>query len=967
MRYARPSRLLAGLALAIGFAAPGLAAERIGATGQSITPEAAPGALFQPLNPDLPQAPEHTAGQAGALALSPDGRTLLIVTSGYNLIFGADGKRIADLSREYVFVYDVSGPAPVKRQVIKVPNTFLGLAWAPSGDRFYVSGGVDDDVLEYAGAPSAYALARTFKLGHAAGVGLAVQPEAGPLAMSPDGRRLLVANVQNDSVSLIDLASGKVVDQDLRPGVIDSRRSGEPGGSFPRAVAWATDAKAYVTSERDREIIALQIDGDRIAAAGRLKTVGQPIALTLNRARTRLYAALDNTDGVEVIDPRSDRVVERIATLAPAGVADGLSRLGGAGSNALALSPDGRSLLVTNGGENDLAVIRLSARAADLAAAKPARPKDDDDDDAAPADRSAVVGLIPTGWYPTGVAVRPDGRRIFVVNGKSIPGPNPGNCRVNTAIDPHHDDACRATNTYVWQLQKAGFLTLPPPTPAELGKLTRQVAENNHYPSAAHAEADAATMAFLRQRIHHVIYIVKENRTYDQVLGDLEVGNGDPKLTVFGKATTPNQHALARAFVDLDAFYDSGESSNTGWDWSTAARTDDWTEREAPVNYANRGLQYDQEGANRNVNVGYATSAERVKANPASPSDADVLPGARDVGAPDGPGGEEGRGYIWDAALRAGLSVRNYGFFGDLTRYESRLGPNQIKLEHEPYKTGHTVFYVTKAALAPVTDPYFWGFNQALPDYWRFKEWAREFDGFAAAGKAPELMLVRLPHDHTGSFAEAIDGVNTVEAELADNDYAVGLLVDKVAKSPFAKDTLIFIIEDDAQDGPDHVDAHRSTAYVVGPYVKQGAVVSRPYNTVNMIRTMEAVLGMEPNGLNDAIAAPMADVFDVDKPDWSFDARVPEVLRTTQLPLPPATSAEAACVPHPRRSAAWWTAAMTGQDFSREDQLNTPAYNRALWRGLKGDVPYPSRRDGRDLSRNRAALLKASAATACPD
>ena len=957
---------VAGLALAAALPTMG-AAEDIPATGQSITPEAARGAIFQKLLPDLPGAPGFAAGQAGALALSPDGRTLLIVTSGFNIFYGADGRRVPDLSREYVFVYDVSGLAPVKRQVLTIANTFLGLAWAPAGDRFYVTGGVGDDVVEYTGAPGAYAAARTIKLGHGLGLGLTVQAEAGPLSVSPDGRRLLVANVQNDSVSLVDLASGAVTDQDLRPGAIDAKHAGEPGGSFPRAVVWASDTKAYVTSERDREIIALRIVAGGMAVTARMKTVGQPIALTLNRRGTRLYAALDNSDSVEVVDTARDRIIEHIATLAPADVARGLSRLGGAGSNSLALSPDGRSLLVTNGAQNDLAVIHLSARAAGVAPPTTARSKDDDDD-AAPSDRSAVVGLIPTGWYPTGVAVRPDGGRIFVINGKSNPGPNPGGCRNETGIAAHHDDACKAANNYVWQLQKAGFLSLPPPTPAELGRLTRQAAVNNHYPSTAHAGQDDATFAFLRAHIHHVIYIVKENRTYDQLLGDLEVGNGDPKLAVFGRATTPNQHALARNFVDLDAFYDSGESSNTGWDWTTAARTNDWTEREAPVNYANRGLQYDQEGDNRNINVGYATSAERVAANPASPAGPNVLPGARDVASPDGPGGEEGRGYIWDAALRAGRSVRNYGFFADLRRYDSKLAATRIPLERDPFKAGVQVTYVAKAALMPITDPWFRAFDQAFPDYWRFQEWSREYDGFVAGGKAPDLTLLRLPHDHTGSFSEGLDGVNTVETEVADNDYAVGMVIDKVAKGPFAQDTLIFIVEDDAQDGPDHVNAHRSIAFVAGPYVKQGAVVSHPYNTVNLIRTIEAVLGLEPNALNDALAEPMGEVFDVSQTRWSFDAKVPGVLRTTQLPLPPATVAQAACTPHPRRSAAWWTAAMAGQDFSAEDQLNTPAYNRALWRGLKGDAaPYPARRDGRDLTKDRAALLKAAAGPSCPD
>ena len=224
---------VAGLALAAALPTMG-AAEDIPATGQSITPEAARGAIFQKLLPDLPGAPGFAAGQAGALALSPDGRTLLIVTSGFNIFYGADGRRVPDLSREYVFVYDVSGLAPVKRQVLTIANTFLGLAWAPAGDRFYVTGGVGDDVVEYTGAPGAYAAARTIKLGHGLGLGLTVQAEAGPLSVSPDGRRLLVANVQNDSVSLVDLASGAVTDQDLRPGAIDAKHAGEPGGSFPR-------------------------------------------------------------------------------------------------------------------------------------------------------------------------------------------------------------------------------------------------------------------------------------------------------------------------------------------------------------------------------------------------------------------------------------------------------------------------------------------------------------------------------------------------------------------------------------------------------------------------------------------------------------------------------------------------------------------------------------------------------------
>jgi YVTN family beta-propeller protein len=911
-------------------------------TGQFITPAAAPGASFQPLNPHLAAAANYTAGQAAALALSPDGRTLLILTSGYNLFFGDDGKPAPELSKEYVFVYDVSGRVPVQRQVITLANTFLGLAWAPSGERFYVSGGLDDVVYEFQRGADGYVAGRTFRLGHAAtGVGLAVKPSPAGMAVSPDGAHLIVANFQNESVSLIDLASGAVSEQDLRPGVIDLAKAGTPGGSFPRAVAWASPQLAFVASERDREIIALKLAGASLSVGGRITVPGQPVALAIRGAR--LYAALDVSDRVSIIDIPSRRVIGAVRTALRADAPPTLARLGGAGANALAIGPGGRTLYVSNGGANDVAVIRLDPRTGE----------------------GRVAGLIPTGWYPTGVAVRPDGRRLFVINGKSEPGPDPGNCRVNTGIDPHHDDACRARNQYVWQLEKAGFLTLPPPSPTALAALTRRVAVNNRYAARSHAGEGEETMAFLRRHIRHVIYVVKENRTYDQVLGDLEVGDGDPKLAIFGRAMTPNQHALARQFVDLDAFFDSGESSNTGWDWTTAARTNDFTEREAPVNYADRGLQYDQEGANRNINVGYATSAERQKANPLSPADPNVLAGVRDVAAPDGPGGEEGRGYIWDAALRAGLSLRNYGFFGDLTRYQTATGPYQIQLEREPAKTGHQVFYVDKPALMPVTDPYYWGFHMALPDFWRFKEWAREFESFAKQGKAPDLMLVRLPHDHTGGFKEGLDGINSVETELADNDYALGLLVEAVAKSPFARDTLIFVIEDDAQDGPDHVDAHRSTAFIAGPYVKHGAVVSRRYTTVNMLRTIEDVLGMGPMGLNDALAAPMADVFDTAETAWSFTAKVPSVLRTTQLPLPPATPAEAACPAAQPRSASYWAAAMQGQDFSQEDRLDTPRFNRALWRGLKPTAPYPVRRDGRDLRRDRGALLASAGVGPC--
>ncbi|MGH7123300.1 MAG: YncE family protein, partial [Stellaceae bacterium] len=337
-----------------------------------------------------------------------------------------------------------------------------------------------------------------------------------------------------------------------------------------------------------------------------------------------------------------------------------------------------------------------------------------------------VIGLIPTGWYPNAVALDRDGRRLFVVNGKSNTGKNPGACR--DTLGPAFPPPCRGRNSYVWQLEHAGLLSLPMPDGKTLSDLTWQVAANAGFP-AARQHADASSrMAFLRQHIRHVIYVLKENRSYDQVLGDLEVGNGDPRLVLFPEALSPNHHTLARDFVTLDDFLDSGESSNTAWVWSTAGRTTDYTEKAAPITYAGRGLQYDFEGLNRNLNVGLPT-AERSRVDPNMVADPDLLPGTADVAAPDaaGDGADvQGRGYLWDAALRAHLTVRNYGFYGDFMIYDPK-SPGAAPLLRDPFAEHRAVYESTKAALRPVSDPYYRSFDMRLPDFWRLKEWQRDF------------------------------------------------------------------------------------------------------------------------------------------------------------------------------------------------------------------------------------------------
>jgi DNA-binding beta-propeller fold protein YncE len=257
--------------------------------------------------------------------------------------------------------------------------------------------------------------------------------------------------------------------------------------------------------------------------------------------------------------------------------------------------------------------------------------------------------------------------------------------------------------------------------------------------------------------------------------------------------------------------------------------------------------------------------------------------------------------------------------------------------------------------LGPYTDIYFRGFDNAFPDYYRFKEWEREFDGKFAKGGLPNLSLVRFMHDHTGDFADAILGVNTPELQVADNDYAVGLIADKVAHSPYKDNTLIFVIEDDSQDGGDHVDSHRSVAFVIGPYVKQKKVISVPYTTLSILRTIEEILGTGNLSLSDSSAKAMTDVFDVRLKAWNYSAIPPEMLYNTQLPLParPQTG-----VPRPTHDAAYWSAATKGMDFTVEDRLDPVIFNQVLWRGLMGSKPYPATSSGADLRENRRQLLE---------
>ena len=919
-------RYVVSIAVLLAGAAPAQEGQPL-PTGQRVTPVAAPGARFEPLVVRTGPVPTYLADGAAAIARSPNGREMLVLTSGFNRYVGPDGKVVPAQSGQYILRYRIDARGSRWVETLVVPNSYGGVAWSPDGRGFAVAGGVDDVLHVFALRHGHFVATGAVSLGHKAGLGAAVKPQAAGVAISPDGAQALVANYYNDSVSLVDLKAMRVVaEQDLRPGKTDASQAGVPGGENPLSVLWTGAGQAYVSAPRDRQIVRLAIGPAGVRVAGRTALTGEPTALLADARTGRLFATQDNADRLAIVELATGRLLAEPRLALPEAL--GAPPAKGLNPNALAQLPDGR-LLVTMGGINAVALVAPTAGG------------------------GAVQGLIPTGWYPSAVTASRDGRRLFVANRKSPPGPNPQGCTPQVATYRSQGDACGAANQYIYQLEKAGLLQLPLPGPQALAATTLQVARNIGLPAAAERAAAEARMAAIRARIRHVVYIIKENRTYDQVLGDLPVGNGDPRLAILGRALSPNHHALATQFVTLDNFYDSGEQSSTGWTWSTAARVTDLLEKNAPVNYARRGLAYEAEEADRFV-YAQQTPAERHAANPKLSTDPDLLPGPALLTAPDpDDDGSPGQGFLWDQAIRAGLSVRNYGF-ADASVYDADT-PGAVPLVREPWKTKTRIYTPGDRLLASRSDPYFRGFDQKLADYWRVLEWQREYDGQEAAGTLPALTLLRLSHDHFGDFKTAVDGVDTVEAQMADNDYALGMVIERIARGREAASTLVFVVEDDAQNGADHVDARRSVAFVVGPYVRQGAVVSTRYTTVNLLRTMEAVLGLGPLGLNDALAAPMADLFDPAQANWSFHAQAADVLRGTKLPIPPTRFAAvgAGC---PTRTAGWWAAAMAGQDFGHEDRLDEPAFNRALWRGL-GRGAQPTVRGGEDLRGERSGLL----------
>lgn len=961
-------------------------------TGVFVTPTAAQGTQVYRLATGLRPDGNADATDASATALSPDGKTLLVLTTGYNTGFANQqtaapfafnipdpltgaATTVTTPNSEWVFVYDVTGKVPQRTQLLSIPNTYAGLVWAPNGKNFYVSGGIDDRILAYARtatspltfATSAPAIILNHNANDTAPIpdyhggllrgtvaakntknGLATGAVAAGLAISRDGKTLAVANFENDSVSIVDTAARRVT----REVAFAPPGSGIARGEFPFGVAIVSDengkaTSVFVSSMRDSQVLAVDLASN---TAPIVIPVGSgPNAMTLSPDGTRLYVADGNSDDVAVIDTQK-KATSAILQL-------GRGAFKGRNPNGLALSRDGDRLYVTLGGENAVAVLDL--------------------------EHKRFVGKIPTAWYPTGVAVAKDNSRLFIVNEKSVPGPNPTN-----PSDPQRNTSFglqnpTGLNQYGWAIEKAALAVVPMPSDNALASLAQIVDVNNGVVARddGNREDDVRVRhgEGSRNRIDHVIYIVKENRTYDQVLGDLGgAANGDPRLTVFPEPITPNHHALARDFVTLDNFYDPGESSGVGWKWTTGGQTNDYVERTQAALYGNanfNGLTYDYEGQVRNLNLSlpqtgsssvFATRETGI-ADPSGSSS--ILPGPRDPASFEGDGDLDRNaigGYIWDEALRRGLTVRNYGFYADLSYYGAN-SPGFIPIVRNAFARNIPQESVTKGALARNSDPYYRGYDNAAPDTFRYEEWAREFDGYVKNRNLPNLEFVRIMHDHFGKFGSAASGLNTPALQMADNDYALGKIVERVSHSPYWKHTAIFVIEDDSQDGPDHVDMHRSIALVAGPSIRRGTVVHDDYTTVNVLRTIEDLLGLKPLGFYDHNATAMTSVFADASDDEAYDAIVPGSL--CAKPVDPALvgaecrsaqtqdarkrgvrrpfgapvqqsrpSRRLSAVMPDLNDADWWSAMTTGMNFDEADKVDARAFNAVLWYGMTGTI-----------------------------
>jgi YVTN family beta-propeller protein len=741
--------------------------------------------------------------------LSPDGKFFAFTNTGYT----RHALHIVDLATE--------------KEIVTFPleQSWSGLAFAPDGKRIFVSSGAGYPIsdIQYFDRwdQDGWKEARTgFNLYGAVKGNTAVSS----LNVSADGKFLYALNNSDDHLYILETYGGRAV---ARLNV----------GDHPMSAKLSKDGKTlYVTNLGSASVAVVDVsDPNRPNITATLATDPHPNDLALT-ADNRLFVSCGHTNNVISFDLKTGQRLEVINT------ALGPKAPAGSTPNSVALAPDGKVLYVANADNNSVAVIDVAERG-----------------------RSRPLGFLPTGWYPTFVTTSADGKRIIVASGK---GNGTGANRVKRPIDPiapavsfqHHGNQLNGL---------VSFIDTPDAT--KLAELTKQVYDNALYRdtllenSGAGGESVIPTRVGGSSPIKHVLFIMKENRTYDQVFGDLKQGNGDPSLTLFGRDVTPNQHALAEQFVLLDNLYCSGEVSQDGQPWTTSAYANEFTQRAWTLSYSKHG--------------GVDTS---------------------------GGIAEQSTPFIWELAREHGLTVKTFGMGNRRgvaevrsTRFERR--PSDPQVEQRPAS------------------------NQALRarDYERADRFVEEFQEMDRDGTVPNFMFMSLGENHTsGTTPDAY----TPKAQVASNDVAVGKIVEAISKSKVWSTFAIFIIEDDAQNGPDHVDSHRTAGLVISPYVKRKVVDSNMYSTVSMLRTVELLLGLPPMTQHDAAAPPMVNSF-MAKPDLSgFTALPARIDLMTRNP-----------------AQGYGATASARMDFSDYDRIDEDALNRILWHSIKGvDVPYPA-------------------------
>jgi YVTN family beta-propeller protein len=604
--------------------------------------------------------------------------------------------------------------------------------------------------------------------------------------------------------------------------------------NFPLAICALRDgSKVYVASERDNAVYALDTQSPtKPTLAAKIPTGTHPTALAMDQAQRRLFVANADSDTVSVVDTTSDKVSSTLL------VRPSVAReLPGCTPTALALSADEKRLFVTLADLNAVAVIDLAA--------------------------GQLSGFIPTGWYPTAIAVAPDHAHLLVANAKGLKARVP-----NVGRDPKTGQPAREASPL--NLLEGDVQLLPIPDEAELSRLTQTVLANNRLDTLEHEPPNPlASLGLKAGKITHILYIVKENRTYDQVLGDVTQGNGDPTLCIFGRDVTPNLHALAERFVLLDNLYASGEVSGDGWVWSTQSMANAYVSRNVPYNYSDRGRKFDFEGQNN----GYPTGGYRAKGDDGKPTGTN--PTFKEDGKPIPDVAESAGGHLWDMCQKHGISFRNYGFYLFVADDAVGVagGPDNYATVSGLLPSGHNLAGASDLdyrrfdlKYADSDAPSMWfkksaDANCLFPEKTygkfdapsRFSEWRREFqmmlDKAPDGAAVPALMFLRMGLDHTTA---ASSGAHTPRSDVADNDYAIGQVVDAVSHSPIWEHTAIFVIEDDAQSGADHVDCHRTTGYLISPYIQRNSVDHRFYNTVSYLKTIELLLGLPPMTQYDA-------------------------------------------------------------------------------------------------------------------